>query len=196
MPTDIVPSTLRTLIKALKATNFSTVTYYVENEVFKLLEVSNLRKDYSGELPEQLFISPETLEEINKRNGATYNVPGDKLATPELFEIALIAGFKKVAFLSVRSDAHMQGFVIVGSHDEQALNEDTFQPLVNINRLACTVLEQVSTVKLAEKSIADANAMAAITNAIKTPWDTTAFFEALHEQVKQSIGDYTFVSAL
>jgi GAF domain-containing protein len=196
MPTDIVPSTLRTLIKALKATKFSTVTYHVENDVLKLLEVSNFRKDFSGELPEQLFISSETLEEIYKRDGTTYSVPDDKLAAPELFELAITAGFEKVAFLLVRNGANSQGFVIVGSHDEQALNEDTFQPLVNINRLACTVLEQASTVKLAEKSIADANAMAAISNAIKTPWDTKAFFEALYEQVKQSIGAYTFVSAL
>ena len=38
--------------------------------------------------------------------------------------------------------------------------------------------------------------LTAINNAITTPWDTTAFFSALHEQIKQVIGDYAFIGAI
>ena len=34
------------------------------------------------------------------------------------------------------------------------------------------------------------------TNAIKTPWDTKEFFEAIFEQIKQNIGRFPFVGAL
>lgn len=196
MSNDIVFTTLETLINALKGTSFSTVTYHVEKEEFKLLEVSNLKKDLADEVPEHLIISSEALDKIAQWNETILRVSDDITTVQELFKLTLQLGFEKVAFLQVKSNDFIQGLVIVGSYDERSLNEETFKPLINLNHLACTILEQAVVVKQAEKSIAESNTLTAITNAIKTPWDTKAFFETLCEQVRKTIGDYAFIGAL
>lgn len=195
MSTDIVSSTLKTLANALKGTTFPTVTYFVENEEFKLLDVANLKKGFASELPNNLILSPEALNEINKKDGTIFSID-DVATSPILFELVSQLGFEKVSFLQVKNDSYIQGFVIAGCYENKSLNEDTFQPIINLNQLACTILKQASIVNQAEKSIAESKTLTTITNAITTPWDTTAFFGALFEQVKQTVGDHAFIGAL
>ena len=197
MPTDIVTSTLTTLANALNSTSFPTLIYLVENGEFTLLEISNVIEERMiGELSKQLTIKAEHIKENFQGEEKIFNVASNTKPIPELFELATQLGFEKVAFLPVGSKTYIQGIVIVGSYGEPLLNEGTLKSLVSLNQLACTILEQAGVIDQAEKRIAETETLNSITNAIKTPWDTTVFFEALHGQVRQAIGECAFVGAL
>lgn len=196
MPTDIVYSTLKILENALQGVQFPTATYFVENDEFKLLGATNLKKDWGNKLPEQFKLSPETLEEIDKKAETIFSVHDLTITAPALIEIVSQMGFENVAFLLIKNDTGVQGLVVVGNYQGGAINEESLQPLKNLNQLACTVLEQAATLQQAEMSIAELDTLTAITNAIKTPWDTTVFFETLYEQVRKTIGEYAFIGAL
>jgi len=196
MSTDIVLSTLKTLTNALEGVSFPTVTYIFENGGFKFFKFANIRKDFSGEFPKQLEVEPETLEEIANGTEPIFSVSDNASLAPELFELALQMGFEKIGLLQVKEDSAIQGLVIVGSYHEEMLNQETIQPLINLNQLACMLLEHATTIQQAKIATAKLETLTAITDAIKTPWDTMAFFEAIYEQVKKTIGNYTFVGAL
>jgi GAF domain-containing protein len=86
--------------------------------------------------------------------------------------------------------------VVVGSYKGQSLSTEALNPLTSLIQLACKILEQAGTISKADKKIEEAETLTAITEGIKTPWDTTAFFQTIHEQIRREIGDYAFVSAL
>ena len=207
MATDIYSSTLNTLAKALEGTSFPTATFVVEDAALKLLAVSNLDKGFNQDkLPKQIAVKPDQLQEqllampqsLFWLNGdeKIFNVSSEATTIPELFDFASQLGFEKTAFLQVSSEAGLHGLVMVGSYEGQDLNQINLQPYVSLIQLAGTIFQQAAVVEQAEKSIIETESLTAIATAIKTPWDTTAFFAALHEQIKLSIGDYAFTGAL
>lgn len=197
MVTDITTSTLKTLANALKSISYPTLTFVVEDEIFKLFEISIPNKDIEiTKLPAQLEITPGQLKELFQRGKTIFSVTDNTETIPRFFSFASQLGFDKIAFLPLVAKTRTRGMVVVGSYEGQPLRKETLEPITSLIQLACTVLEQINTVESAEKSIEESKTLIAITNGIKTPWDTFAFFEILHDVIKQSIGDYAFVGAL
>jgi len=200
MSIEILSSTLLSLVKALEGTQFPTVTFSVENGTFTLLATSNLRNENNrGKLPKQLTIKPEQLRKELEQGEQIFNVSSGTTThpnAPELFELASLLDLEKVAFLPVSSEASVQGLVVAGSYKEQSFTKKSLGPIIELIQLASTIFRQDALIKQLENRIAKASALNTITNEIKTPWDTSAFFESLHEQIKQTIGDYAFVGAL
>ena len=197
MPTEIIQSTLRTLASALRCTSFPTLVFSVEDEKYTLLASSNIKSNYNlAELHKQLSITPEQFSSKIGENFSVFNVPEDEATIPELFDIASQLGFKNISFLQVKNQFHAEGLVVIGSYEGQILNSDSLEPLKDLNRMACKILEQAALMQQVEKRAADADTLTAITTAIKTPWDTTDFFEALYGLIRESIGDYSFIGAL
>ncbi|HLA87035.1 MAG TPA: GAF domain-containing protein, partial [Anaerolineales bacterium] len=196
MSTDILKSTLTTLAETLTGiTALPTAIFVVEKETLTLLAVSNLGKDLNqADLPKQILVKTDQLEEILSSSEKIISITKDT-TNSQLIDFASLLEFEKVAFLPIPDDTGMQGLVIVGSHDG-LLNEESVQPMMNLNRLASTVVRQAAIIEKSEKCIRETETLTAITNAIKTPWNTTAFFEAIYEQIKLNIGHYAFASAL
>ena len=195
MSTEIVTSTLEALAGALEGIPFPTATFFVENGTLTLLSASGCERN----LPEP---SGELTLKVDQFNGISTD--GEKATIlskettthPDLFEIAAQFGFEKAAFLPVQNGVLIHGLVIVGDQEGQSLNDETLNPVISLVRLARTVFTQAALIKKSEKCVSETETLAAITNAIKTPWDTTAFFKAIHEQITQNIGNYAFASAL
>ncbi|MGB7876857.1 MAG: GAF domain-containing protein [Anaerolineales bacterium] len=197
MPTNIISSTLTTLANALESLPFPTLTFQVENGSCKLLGVSNLNTDnLEGELPKKLAITPDQIKWISMGDETIFSVADSTTPIPELFQLATKLGFDKVAFFPIVAQTQTQGIVIVGSYEEHSLKRATLKPLASLNQMAHTILEQAGLIEKAKKNIAESETLTAITNGIKTPWDTIAFFETLHDVIRQAIGDYVFVGAL
>lgn len=207
MATDIYSSTLKTLAKALEGTLFSTAIFAVEDHALRLLAVSNLDKGIDQDkLPDQIVVKSKLLQEkflampqsLFWLDGdeKIFNVSSETTTIPEVFDFASQLGFEKVSFLQASSKAGLHGLIMVGCYDGQTLDQKSLQPYTSLIQLANTVFQQAAAVGQAEKPILESESLSAITAAIKTPWDTAAFFAALHEQIKLSIGDYAFTGAL
>ena len=197
MPSEFITSTLTTLTHGLESISYPTLTFVVENEIFTLFKVSFPNKNIkTTELPTQLEITPSQLKELFKRGKTIFSVTDNTETIPRFFNFAAQLGFDKIAFLPIVAQSKTHGMVVVGSYDEQSLNIETLNPLTSLIQLACKVLEQAETISKAEKQIAETETLIGITDGIKTPWDTTAFFQTIHEQIRRVIGDYAFVGAL
>jgi len=197
MPTDIVNSTFTSLTHGLESISYPTLTFIVDDEVFKLFEVSFPNKNVNTtELPAQLEITPSQLKELFKRSKSIFSVTDNTETIPRFFNFAAQLGFDKIAFLPIVAQSHTHGMVVVGSYEGQSLSTEMLKPITSLIQLACKILDQAGTVSKAEKQIEESETLIAITDGIKTPWDTAAFFQTLHEQIRRVIGDYAFVGAL
>jgi GAF domain-containing protein len=196
MFSDIYISTLTTLAKALTGiTPFPCATFAVQNEKLTLLALSNFTNDLEQtEVPKQVILNAIQLDGILIGRKKVFNITKNTTGS-RLFEIASTLGFEKIALLPVKNDLYMHGLVLVGSKDGQ-LNDGAIQPIMHLNQLASTIFNQAAIIEKSEKCIKETELLTAIIHAIKTPWNTTTFFETIYEQIKQNIGRYAFVSAL
>ena len=207
MTTEIFPPTLETLARALEGYPFPTATFVVEGAALRFLAVSNHNKiSHQSELQKKINVTPSQLQEKLQKlsqslfwlNGEEkiYSVSADATTIPELFGVASQLGYEKVSFLQVSNESDLYGLVMVGCYENQVLTQKKLQPCLSLVQLACAAIEKDAIVEQAKISIKKTETLSAITSAIKTPWDTEAFFAALHDQIKQSIGDYSFTAAL
>ncbi|MGD8402017.1 MAG: GAF domain-containing protein [Anaerolineales bacterium] len=197
MPTDILSSTLTTLSHGLESISYPTLTFVVEDDIFTLFNVSSPNKVINTtELPRQLEISPIQLKDLFKKGKTFFNVTANTETIPRFFNFATQLGFDKIAFLPIVALSKTYGMVVVGSYKGQQLNAEALHPLTSLIQLACKILEQTETINKTEKKIAEAETLISVIEGIKTPWDTTAFFQTIHEQIRREIGNYAFIGAL
>jgi GAF domain-containing protein len=207
MTTDIYSSTLETLADALEGIPFPSVTFTVENNGLRLIKSSNLQDTFNkDDLPKQIDIDPNQLQEklmampqnLFWLNGGTkvFNVSSEKKTIPELFDFASCLEFDKISFFQVSSKKGFHGLVLVGSYESQTLTEKIVNSYSKIIKLACGGFEQAVDTEQSNISVVESGTLATIFSSIKTPWDTAEFFGALHEQIKKSIGEYSFIGAL
>jgi GAF domain-containing protein len=199
MSIDINATTLEKLAKAVEGYRFPTATFRVVDDGLKLLAISNLGNNaQQDDLQKKIFVNLVQFQD--KLEGDQTNhfwLNGDEFElAPELFDFASRLDFEKAFLLFVASDSSVHGLVMVGSYDGQELTEEAIIPYVNSVNLACTILQQAEKAGEENISVARKESFPAIVDAIKTPWDTTAFFATLHENIKHSIGNYAFTGAL
>ena len=207
MVADINSSILNTLVNALEGMPFPTATFLAEKATLKLIAITNdTKKINQDELPKQINLNFEQLQEKLRampqglfwldEDERIFSVQKENALAPELFAFASQIGFDKVSFLQISNEAGFHGLVMVGANENQEFTPKNLQPFLKLLELANTVLKQTTAASQAEKSIKEIESLKAITSAIKSPWDTKAFFAVLHEQIKLVIGDFAFTGAL
>lgn len=197
MSTDIAISTLRNLSGILAGvTTLPSATFVVENGMLTLLAASNLETDPAeAGLSKKITLTANQLDEICTASKEVFTLEHIASNHSGLAELAALLKFENAAILPIKDEMTVRGLVFFGSYNGP-LNEDHLQPLININQLVTTVLNQEKTIKNSEKLLKETETLNAVTNAIKTPWDTVAFFEAIYHQIRSNIGSYAFASAL
>jgi GAF domain-containing protein len=207
MTENIYSSTLETLAKALEGFPFPSATFSVEIDGLELLAVSNPPITINpDELPKLIKVKPDQLREklLAMPQSLFWLSGGDKSLSvsseiksfPELFDLTSHLGFEKVSFFQVSSASGFHGLVMAGCYKGQTLTQKNIKECSNLIKLASTILEQAAFIAQAKKAIAEAEVLTAITSSIKTPWDTSEFFAALHEFIKKSIGNFEFTGVL
>ena len=197
MTQDVVLSTLKTLAEALNGTQYPNVTFLVENHVLTILASSNIEKrGNQQELPEHVNVEESHLSLALEESSKVINLTVEMPPIPELFDFAAQLGFEAVAFLPISSNKSTHGIILVGSYSKLPLTDRSLQPYLQLSQMASTALQQSELVEQAQEKAIELKALTAIYNAITTPWDTTAFFSALHEQIVREIGDHSFAGAL
>jgi len=196
MPKGFVLNTLETLIETLKGTQYPTIIFLVDGNALTIQEIINAIKGENLEnLPKQVAISPKQLEVAIQDKDKILSV-SDFSSIPELQDLVSQLGLDAIALLPISRENDMYGLVLVGSTPEQQLSNFALQPYKNIVQLASKVIHMSYLLEQGEDSAIELKALKAINNAITVPWDTTTFFAAIHEHVKQEFGNYAFIGAL
>lgn len=197
MTADIFASTLKTLAKSLGHSSFPTATFVLETSALKLLAISNLKEDSSREkLPQHIDIKPDHLQKKLQGDGKVFSVSRKTTINPELFDFASQLGFEKVAFLPVASNESLYGLVMVGSYKGQALTKKALHPYSNAVQLANIVLEQAAAIKQVEALSVASESATEMSQSLAASGNLEDIFSILHEQVRQTIGDYSLMIAL
>jgi GAF domain-containing protein len=197
MSTDIFTSTLTTLAKALEGKPFPAAIFVAENESLTLLAISNSSINLNqDDLPKQITVKPNQLERKLKGDGKIFSISQDTTIVPGLIDLASRLSFENVAFLKVSSNGDIHGLVMVGNYKGQSLTKDSLQPYLEAINLTSTVFEQAKTIKQFENNAIGIETITDISQIITTSGNLANVFSVLHEQVKRSIGDYSFTVAL
>lgn len=197
MTAHIVESTLKTLAKSLEGFTFPTATFLLETNAFKLLAISNLKEDSSREkLPQHIDIKPDQLQKKLKGGGKVFSVSSKTTANPELFDFASQLGFEKVSLLQITSEESLYGLVLVGSYKGHPLTKKALHPYSNAAQLANIILEQATAIKQAEALSIACESANEMSQSLAASGNLEDIFSILHEQVRQTIGDYSFIIAL
>jgi hypothetical protein len=197
MSADIYSSTLTTLAKVLKGLPFPTATFILEKDTLSLVGVFKQGNELSTDkLPGHINLNPDQLVNLLTDAERIINISDGATTNTELIELVTQLGAEEVAFLPIRSRDFIRGLVLVGSQKGLPLNNDALQPILHLNELAATLFNQAELVEKSEECNGESESLTAITNAIRTPWDTQAFFETIFGQITQNIGQFAFMSAL
>lgn len=104
----------------------------------------------------------------------------------ELTSVALIPITKGEALFAV---------LVIGS-EEETVNNAFIQPYSNFADLISIILEKTDAERQTEKHLKEVESLASVSEAISTSSDLPTFFKALHDKIKQVIGNYSFMVAL
>ena len=198
MSSDFVLTTLETLNEALNGTQYPTITFLVDKNALTIQAFSNLRNgDKNKNLPQQIAIQSKDFESIINWGDEVVELSNETNSFPEISEFASNLGFNAISFLPITNKTDSYAFVMVGSYPDQKLTASALKSYINIIQLANTVIDQSNLLEQdKDDRVAELKTLTAINNAISTPWDTTTFFSALHDQIKQEVGDHAFIGAI
>jgi GAF domain-containing protein/HAMP domain-containing protein len=114
---------------------------------------------------------------------------------PALRAIVQHLGFETAAYLPVRKGKQLAVIIIIGAKTETLTNA-TIQPYANLADLITVTLEKTESAAEIEKRLRELESLASTNQALSTLTDLQSVFHAIHDQIKQVIGDYGFSIAL
>lgn len=193
MPTDILINALTTLSEALEGiTPLPTATFTAENGTLSLATVSNFESGLDLEkLPDRITLTSDEIEEVFLGCGTVICLSNHTNTIPGLISFASLLGLEKVVFYPLHDEDSLRGLVLVGDQNGTLQAED-LQPITKINQLVSTIFSQTAIIENSEKITRERDVINALVSAMNPPWDMTAFFDTLYEQIRKYIGGFAF----
>jgi GAF domain-containing protein/HAMP domain-containing protein len=105
-------------------------------------------------------------------------------------------GYQSTAFLPIMNGLSLVGLITVSS-PKQTLTSALVQPYTNMAELIGTTLDKIAETEDKERQLSEREALATINQAVaESSNELGSFFNELHVQIRQIIGDYAFLVAL
>jgi GAF domain-containing protein/HAMP domain-containing protein len=191
------------------------------NNESEILEISTQVLEESPHTAILLALSPNKIRSISASNGTgesvLYKIPVSANWTPGEIEEMLADGplvtsnfdelppsirifldpfeLASIALIPITRGDALFAILAIGS-DELNVNNGFIQPYTNFADLISIILEKTDAERETEKHLKEVESLASVSEAISTSSDLPTFFNALHEKIKQVIGNYSFVVAL
>ena len=172
-----------------------------------LLQIQNKKLTiFSSTDPTRESITPNTnlpkFREANMEEIENYLLGGEVFAQVDSDEIPI--AFKDImqeleldsaAYLPIRKNGELVAILMIGGRN-QNLSYATMQPYINHTDLMSITMEKADAIKQTKKHLRNAEALASITEAISTSSSQENFFTALHDKLRQILGNYKMSVAL
>ncbi len=104
-------------------------------------------------------------------------------------------GFDAAAYLPVNRRNNLAALIILGTK-KQGLTSAAVQPYATLAELITVTLDKIEAAKDTESRLNEMEALTSVNAAVSSSVDLHTFFAALHEQVLNIVGDYSFTIAL
>ena len=104
-------------------------------------------------------------------------------------------GCQTAAFLPVKCNERVIAVIMLGSINK-SLTTTSIQPYAQMTDLLSATLEKITSAKQTEQHLTEMGVLATLSQILSASSNLESFYSTLHEQVKVSIGDYSFMVAL
>ena len=150
------------------------------------------------DLPLPAFIDV-SLGEINSRLKETAQIFSLKKNTlfPKAFiEVARTLSCAAISLIPLVNEDSVEAIIMIGSQNEKYITSSAVQPYVNLSDMITTTFERNDASRLTERRLAELESISIMNQTTATAPDLAALYPALHEQVRQILGDYAFIVTL
>lgn len=101
-----------------------------------------------------------------------------------------------ISLVSLKNQDEIEAMMMVGAQNEDYLTQAAMQPYINLSDMITTTFERNEASRLTERRLAELESISIMNQTTATAPDLDTLFPALHEQVRQILGDYSFLIAL
>ncbi|MCS7010596.1 MAG: GAF domain-containing protein [Anaerolineales bacterium] len=120
-----------------------------------------------------------------------------ELDVPEpLSTLVYKANFEEVALIPILRGEHLKAILILGSRGKQPLLPVAIQPFASLAELAVSSLERLYGELSIESRLNELEAITVTSQALASVTDLDTLFSVLHEHIRRSMGDVSFLVAL
>ncbi len=105
-------------------------------------------------------------------------------------------GCQAISLIPIGSGDELAGVLMLGSLNKEHLTETAIQPYVNLVDMVGVTLDKILASELTERRLSELEAISIMNQTMATAEELDSLYPALHEQVRQILGDYSFVVAL
>jgi len=185
---------LEEINKALRGSPYITALFTAQEERLVVYAYN----DPAGRLemasmPREINIHPaEALKILGGQ--AIFDLNSSKLPSA-LTTLPRAWGCSSFAYLPILQGEKLQAMILLGTRT-QTLTHATLQPYQNMADLANIALEKIGALRATEDRLRELNALMAIAQTISTVTEPGTLYPTLHEQIRRTIGDFSFTVTL
>lgn len=176
---------------------FITALFTPKGRGMEIFSIHDPDHDIS-DMPMPAFIDV-SLEEINTRLDEAAQIITLQESTffPRAFiNIPRMLSCAAISLIPLVNQEKIEAVIMIASQNEDYLTPAAMQPYINLSDMITTTFERNEASRLTERRLAELESISIMNQTTATALDLESLFPALHEQVRQILGDYAFLVAL
>ena len=183
--------------RTLRDAPFITALFTPKGRGMEIFSIHDPDHDISDiSFPEFINVS---LDEVNTRISESKQIINLKESTyfPKAFiSVPRQLGCVVMSLVPIMNQDKIEAIMLIGTQTEEYLTPAAMQPYVNLNDMITTTFERNEASRLTERRLAELESISIMNQTTATAPDLESLFPALHEQVRQILGDFAFLVAL
>ncbi len=186
-----------TLSRILRDAPFSTIIFTPKGKGFGIYFASD--PDYAiarFDLPEFIDIPLIAITKSIKDETNIVDLSVDPPFPKAFVDIPQKMGLQTISLLPVICEEKLEALIIIGARHKEHLTYTDVQPYINLTEMITITLEKIRAFEKTERRLFEMEAISTTNQATTATQDLASLYPALHEQVRQVLGDYSFIVAL
>ncbi len=105
-------------------------------------------------------------------------------------------GSKAISLLPMTQEGNLEALIVIGARHKAHLTQTAVKPYVNLIEIVAITLDRIKAFEMTERRLTEMEAISITNQATSAARDLNSLYPALHEQVRQVLGEFSFVVAL
>ena len=105
-------------------------------------------------------------------------------------------GSKAISLLPMTQEGNLEALIVIGARHKAHLTQTAVKPYVNLIEIVAITLDRIKAFEMTERRLTEMEAISITNQATAAARDLNSLYPALHEQVRQVLGEFSFVVAL
>lgn len=183
--------------RILRDSPFVTAIFLPQEKGLSIFAASDPDFDIARHnLPDIINEDPASIIERMTDDEVTIQLDTNTTFPKAFADIPRKMGLKTISLLAIREKNKINALIMLGARHKEHLTPTAIQPYTNLAEMISITLEKITASKSTEQRLSELEAISITNQAIAAAKDINAFYPALHEQVRQILGDYSFAIAL